>query len=539
MSQDIFSNLPKEREEGNVEYKLKLVQPSKDRLEELASQIRYRLAEKGGEALYIVGVTDSGEPVGISDAELDLSLDNLKKAATMAGATMSRVREAKGRDGRIVELLLRRCRDQLPIQISIVAAGQADHGKTTTVGVLVTGEKDDGDGSVMGKIARYKHEVIMRRTSSVAERVMGFDEEGTVVNYLLPSPLDEAEVYLNSCKLVSFVDIGGHERYLRTAVRGLLSYNPDYVMLVVAGNAGVSTMTREHLGIALSFKIPIFVVVTKADLAPKGVLSSVMSDLMTLLKSPGVNKIPLIAKDLDDVAISARHMGSGRVTPVFLSSNRSGDGLFLLRKFLNLLPPRLKWEAESAKPFLLYIDDRFNVPGVGLVVAGLVLQGSARVGDIVKIGPFGEGGFRSTRIKSIHVKRGVYIEKAQTGRSVTFAITDIDYNEVEKGMVMIGDGLPAIAAREFEAEVFILHHPTTIRVGYEAIFHIHSIKEACRITWTSKDPLRTGDKALIRAAAVFHPIYIREGDQFLFREGRSRGIGIVTKVLQPESTRVP
>lgn len=533
MGEEQLTHLPKESEEGNVEYKLKIVQPTKDRLEELASQIRYRLAERGGEAFYILGVSDSGEPVGLSDEELEVSLQNLRKAADLAGAKISIIREARGKNGRILELLLRRCRDQLPIQISVITAGQADHGKTTTVGVLVTGDLDDGDGLIMGKVARYKHEVVMRRTSSVAERVMGFDEEGNLVNYILPSALDEAQVYLNSCKLVSFVDVGGHERYLRTAVRGLLSYNPDYVMLVVAGNAGVSTMTKEHLGIALSFKIPIFVVVTKGDLAPPDILSRVIEDLMTLLKAPGINKIPLLVKDLDDVSISARNMRSGRVAPVFVVSNKFGSGLHLLRKFLNLLPPRLRWEEELPKPFLVYIDEKFNVPGVGVVVAGLVLQGWARVNDRVWIGPFKDGSFRETRIRSIHAKRGVHIEKAQAGRSVTFAITNVSYEEIEKGMALLGDGLPLKSARGFEGDVFILHHPTTIRPGYEAIFHIHSIKEACRLVWSSKETLRTGDRATIRVETVFHPIYVREGDRFLFREGRARGMGIVTKVIHP------
>ncbi|MEM4203546.1 MAG: hypothetical protein QXS54_05705, partial [Candidatus Methanomethylicaceae archaeon] len=139
MGEEQLTRLPKESEEGNVEYKLKIVQPTKDRLEELASQIRYRLAERGGEAFYILGVSDSGEPVGLSDEELEISLQNLRKAADLAGAKISIIREARGKNGRILELLLRRCRDQLPIQISVITAGQADHGKTTTVGVLVTG----------------------------------------------------------------------------------------------------------------------------------------------------------------------------------------------------------------------------------------------------------------------------------------------------------------------------------------------------------------------------------------------------------------
>lgn len=522
--------LSKEEEEGNIEYKLKVAHPTNDRLEELASQIRYRLAEKGGEAFYILGVSDSGEPLGLNDEELRTSLENVKRAAELAGAKVSIIREARGKRGKIVELLLRRHRDQLPIQISIIAVGQADHGKTTTIGVLVTGERDDGDGLVMGKIARYRHEVLMRRTSSVVERIMGFDEEGNVVNYVLPCPLDEAQVYLNSSKLISFVDVGGHEKYLKTAVRGLLSHNPDYAMLVVAGNVGVSTMTKEHLGIALSFKIPIFAVVTKKDMAPEQVLSRTIEELMLLLKSPGVNKIPILVKDLDDVSVSAKNMSGGRIAPIFTISNRTGEGLDLLKKFLNLLPPRLKWDGEISKPFLVYIDDKFNVSGVGVVVSGLILQGWIKAGEKVWIGPFGDGSFRETRIKSMHARKGVYIDRAQAGNSVTFAITDVTYDEVEKGMVLVGEGMPLKASRVFEGEVFILHHPTTIRPGYEAVFHIHSIRETCKLLWASKIPLRTGDRAKIKVEARFHPIYVREGDKFLFREGRSRGIGVITKI---------
>ncbi|MEM3040234.1 MAG: hypothetical protein QXO54_05465, partial [Candidatus Methanomethylicaceae archaeon] len=106
MGEEQLTRLPKESEEGNVEYKLKIVQPTKDRLEELASQIRYRLAERGGEAFYILGVSDSGEPVGLSDEELEISLQNLRKAADLAGAKISIIREARGKNGRILELLL-------------------------------------------------------------------------------------------------------------------------------------------------------------------------------------------------------------------------------------------------------------------------------------------------------------------------------------------------------------------------------------------------------------------------------------------------
>lgn len=46
---------------------------------------------------------------------------------------------------------------------------------------------------------------------------------------------------------------------------------PDYSMIVVGANMGVSRMTREHLGISLALGIPIYVVVTKIDIAPADV----------------------------------------------------------------------------------------------------------------------------------------------------------------------------------------------------------------------------------------------------------------------------
>jgi GTPase len=49
---------------------------------------------------------------------------------------------------------------------------------------------------------------------------------------------------------------------------GLVGLMPDYAMLIVGANMGVSRMTREHLGISLALGVPIFFVVTKIDLAP-------------------------------------------------------------------------------------------------------------------------------------------------------------------------------------------------------------------------------------------------------------------------------
>lgn len=55
------NHLPPEPQFGNIEYKLKLISPSKQRLDHLVTQLKWRLNEGKGEAIYEIGVTDSGE----------------------------------------------------------------------------------------------------------------------------------------------------------------------------------------------------------------------------------------------------------------------------------------------------------------------------------------------------------------------------------------------------------------------------------------------------------------------------------------------
>lgn len=68
-------------EEGNVEYKLKLLNPTASRFEHLVTQMKWRLREGHGEAIYEIGVADSGAMRGLSDCEMEDSLSTLRKMA--------------------------------------------------------------------------------------------------------------------------------------------------------------------------------------------------------------------------------------------------------------------------------------------------------------------------------------------------------------------------------------------------------------------------------------------------------------------------
>lgn len=65
--------------------------------------------------------------------------------------------------------------------------------------------------------------------------------------------------------MLTFVDLAGHEKYLKTTVFGLTGHLPDFCLIVVGSNAGVIGMAKEHLGLALALNLPVMCVVTKVN----------------------------------------------------------------------------------------------------------------------------------------------------------------------------------------------------------------------------------------------------------------------------------
>lgn len=86
------------------------------------------------------------------------------------------------------------------------------------------------------------------------------------------------------------------------------------------------------------------------------------------------------------------------------------------------------------------------------------------------------------------------------------------------------------ACWEFEGEILVLHHPTTISSRYQAMVHCGSIRQTASILNMSKECLRTGDKAQVRFRFIKHPEYIRPQQRMVFREGRTKAVG---NVLRP------
>lgn len=297
---------------------------------------------------------------------------------------------------------------------------------------------------------------------------------------------------------------------------------------MVGANAGIIGMTKEHLGLALALSVPVFVVVTKIDMCPANVLQDNLKLLFKVLKSQGCRKVPVMVKNADEVVLSATNFVSERLCPIFQVSNVTGENLELLKMFLNLLTTRMTGLDDLPAEF--QIDDTYSVQGVGTVVSGTTLQGVIRLNDTLLLGPDPLGHFQAITVKSIHRKR-MPVREVRGGQTASFSLKKIKRSNIRKGMVMVSPELNPTACWEFEGEILVLHHPTTISSRYQAMVHCGSIRQTASIISMDKECLRTGDKANVKFRFIKHPEYVRKNQRMVFREGRTKAVGNVLRPL--------
>ncbi|XP_055771467.1 GTP-binding protein 1-like isoform X1 [Salvelinus fontinalis] len=512
--------------------KLTLVSPTGEQYDSLLRQLRERMDEGCGETIYVVGVGSDGGDYGLDKGDMEASVATVQSLCEQIEADMILLRERSDAGGKVRDYLIRRRvgeEDFLEVRVAVV--GNVDAGKSTLLGVLTHGELDNGRGFARQKLFRHKHEMESGRTSSVGNDILGFDQEGHVVNK--PDnhggSLDWTKICERSSKVITFIDLAGHEKYLKTTVFGMTGHLPDFCMLMVGSNAGIVGMTKEHLGLALALNVPVFVVVTKIDMCPANILAETLHLLQRLLKSPGCRKIPVLVQNKDDVIVTASNFSSERMCPIFQVSNVTGENMDLLKMFLNLLSSKTSYKEDEPAEF--QIDDTYSVPGVGTVVSGTTLRGLIRLNDTLLLGPDPLGSFLSIAVKSIHRKR-MPVKEVRGGQTASFALKKIKRSSIRKGMVMISPRLTPQATWEFMAEILVLHHPTTISPRYQAMVHCGSIRQTATILTMNRDCLRTGDKASVHFRFIKTPEYLHTDQRLVFREGRTKAVGTITKLLQ-------
>lgn len=379
-------------------------------------------------------------------------------------------------------------------KIKIAMLGNVDAGKSTMVGILTSapGQLDDGRGAMRANVFNYAHEIKNGRTSSVAHEIMGFSETGDQV---IPDHQVKMKnkrwpaIVNNSSKIINFTDLCGHEKYLKTTMHGLTSSFPDYCMIMVGANMGVSKMTKEHIGVANALGLPMIVVFTKMDLAPEDVFQTNLTKMTKIMKT-ACSKVPVMVKTEEDIKKVIQTVGQGKVCPIFCVSSLTGEGIENLRTFLRDIPKppfksmirgeEQKSDGEKSTPeseitTQFVVDSQFMTKAFGLILGGVVVKGTVKLNQELMFGPDKNGNFKPVIIKGIHEDR-VPITEAGVSQSVCVNVKSKDpikRNHIRKGVSLINpmkaknfNPYHQVVCKYFDAQIKVLHHHTTIQEGY-------------------------------------------------------------------------
>ena len=521
-----MAKIPK-KENKNIEFKERLSPEyhlREDKLQHLATQMKYRLDLGKGEAIYILGVKDYGEILGLNDIELEESLNVLKAVADEIGAEIQKIEKFVENGKQICKVLIVKAAKKKMEHLIIGVCGHVSHGKSTLIGTLMKGKPDKKKKNWL-ILNILPHEIERELSADLHHALIGFNGSKPVLPKNPLSKKDKEKVIESSERVISFVDTVGHEPWLRTTIRGILGQNIDYGLLVVAADDGITHITKEHLGLLLATGIPVIVCITKIDKVGKKKVEKVEKEVSLLLKNVG--KVPFMIKEERDIGIVKDKLSL--VTPIIKTSAVTMEGYNFLYKLLSLIPTR---EKEYEKPFLMYIDKVYNISGVGTVLSGTIKQGKLVVGKKMLIGPTKDNRFVEVKIKSIetHYYR---LKEALAGLIVGVAIKGgIKYEDIERGMVICGKELKPKPVKSFEADITVLSHPTRIKSGYEPVFHCYTIAESVKLELLDKKYLKAGESGRAKIMFKYRTRVLNVGDKFIFREGKTKGIGVVKKIIR-------
>ncbi len=428
-------------------------------------------------------------------------------------------------------------------EICILTAGSVDSGKSSFIGVMITGELDNGNGLARNKVAKHPHEKELGKTSDISTRILKFGEG------------DET-------KEIQFVDLCGHEKYLKTTLHGMTGYFADYAIVMVAANKGLLPMTVEHINILYYMNIPFIILITRVDIAPPDIYKRTIHMLRKIVKkmrrqfvlvgdidtsNPTDDKDKAI-KEVVDLAKNIRD--NPNIIPAIVISNKTGYYIDVTRNLIANLEPRKDiWAKDptTENGTIFYIDSKFAPSGVGLVVSGIVKGKPIKLNDKMFIGPY-NGQFVPVRVWSMHDndRNSVQILENRNRGCLAFRVVDkkIDFGkaQIKKGMIIVSDDIgrqPKNICYQFKGSIRILKHSTTISKKYAPVIHCGTIRQTARIILEDTQILKMGDRADVSFRFVDHPEFVEVGARFFFREGRTKGQGIITEVLSVEDDPNP
>jgi elongation factor Tu len=384
--------------------------------------------------------------------------------------------------------------------VNVGTIGHVDHGKSTLTAGILAVQSTKGMAKPVAYAEITKGGTVRDETKTVTIAVSHVEYESPQRHY-------------------AHVDCPGHADYIKNMITGAAQM--DGAILVVSAADGPMPQTREHILLARQVGVPAIVVfLNKVDLVDDPELLDLVEmeirDLLTKYQFPG-DKTPIIRGSATK-ALSNDPEGVKAITEL----------MDAIDSFIPL-PTR-----EVDKPFLMCIEDVFNIEGRGTVVTGRVERGELNRMSEVEI--VGLKDTRKTVATDIEMFRKL-LDKASAGDNVGVLLRGTKKEEVERGMVLAKPGT-ITPHTEFKAEVYVLSKEeggrhTPFFTNYRPQFYFRTTD----VTGTVDLPqgvemVMPGDNVSVTVKLIA-PVAMEKGQRFAIREGgRTIGAGRVSEVTK-------
>jgi len=382
--------------------------------------------------------------------------------------------------------------------LNIGTIGHVDHGKTTLTAAITKVLSDAG----------YCQAKSFDQIDNAPEE----KERGITIN------TSHVE-YETANRHYAHVDCPGHADYVKNMVTGAAQM--DGAILVVAATDGPMPQTREHILLGRQVGIPrIVVFMNKVDMVDDAELLELVEmeirDLLSFYEYDGDN----------GPVIQGSALGGLNNDPAWVP------------KIIELMEACDNWIEEpirdTAKPFLMPVEDVFTITGRGTVATGRIETGVDNTGDPVEIIGMGADKLTST-ITGVEMFRKI-LDRGEAGDNVGLLLRGVDKADIKRGMVIIKPGSVKPHAK-FKAEVYILKKEeggrhTPFHNNYRPQFYVRTTDVTGVISLpTGVEMVMPGDNLTIEVA-LLSPIAMNVGLRFAIREGgRTVGAGQVTEIV--------
>ena len=384
--------------------------------------------------------------------------------------------------------------------VNIGTMGHIDHGKTTLT-AAITKVLSDNNPDV---------------TFSSFEEIDNAPEEKERGITIAISHIE----YETENRHYAHVDMPGHADYIKNMITGAAQV--DGAILVVSAADGPMPQTREHVLLARQVNVPYIVVaLNKVDMVDDPELL----DLVELEVRELLSEYEFPGDDVPVARVSALKALDG-------DEEAASQIIELMKNVDEYIPEP---ERDTAKPFLMPIEDVFTITGRGTVVTGRVEQGMLKVGEEIEIVGI-EAQTSKTVVTGIEMFRKM-LDEAQAGDNAGILLRGTKKEDVRRGQVLAKPG-SVTPHTKFKAQVYILskdeggrHTPFFSNYRPQFYFRTTDVTGSVQLP-SGTEMVMPGDNTEMDVE-LHQPIAMDEGLRFAIREGgRTVGAGRVTKIVE-------